>query len=192
MVSRCCFEFWFRSSRAGGTGKAPRYFGFLKLPEVDITALLDARRLGAEMEDVPPGMRAFWVGPKKDEGWLRGCVKEGKERRERREGVVRPVCCAAWYDQPPRQPPFQARLGKVVCDGRVMAVTFDDLGVDSSPPLLVYLTPSPIPKTAQAKCSSSNSQKRSSSSYREKDGNRGGVVGWGGLLRVDEGAFRVG
>ncbi|KAF9486118.1 hypothetical protein BDN70DRAFT_870217 [Pholiota conissans] len=119
-------------SKVKGKKKAaasPRFYGIL--PEVDLVALLDTR---LAKPDVDEATRTFWEGLKADKRYAvrphvtlvhRKSMETEKELWERCESVAGMLI----------PPVFKGRLGSILCNGRAMAVTFEDLGVDAEGPV---------------------------------------------------------
>jgi tRNA ligase len=106
------------------SGKQPRYFGLL--PELDLDAIVGGR-LGEA--DAPPEAKQLW-----------DLLKErGRVTRRPHITIVhsksRPGEQALWdwctaLHRMATPPSFSFRLGHVVCNGKVVAVTVDGLGVE--------------------------------------------------------------
>jgi tRNA ligase len=104
---------------------APRYFGLL--PEIDLVEDLEAHISRREEGGGP--LCEFWDALKKSERIARRphvTIVHSKQLPDKRTLWE---CCSALYALP-TPPLFRARLGHVVADGRVMAVTVEELRVD--------------------------------------------------------------
>jgi tRNA ligase len=107
---------------------APRYFSLLA--EIDLVKELEAHIFGRE-EGVEGGrLREFWDALKKDERITRRPHVTIVHSKELPDELTLWERCSALYALP-TPPLFRARLGHVVADGRVMAVTVEELRVDN-------------------------------------------------------------
>jgi tRNA ligase len=105
---------------------APRYFGLL--PEIDLVEALDAH-ISRQEEGGP--LREFWDALKKDKLIKRRphvTIVHDKELPDKR--TLWENCTALYALASP--PLFRARLGHVVANERVMAVTVEELRVDDA------------------------------------------------------------
>ncbi|KAF8958845.1 RNA ligase-domain-containing protein [Flammula alnicola] len=105
--------------------KTPRYFGLL--PEVDLVALLDER---LSQDDVDNDMRDFWAMLKAEERVIKmphvTIVHKNAMDTERALWDR----CAALHAMP-IPPVFKGKLGSVVFNRRVMAVTVEDFALET-------------------------------------------------------------
>lgn len=111
--------------KAKAANKALRYFGLL--PEVDIAAVLDAR---LSEPDAPALLLKFWEDLKKDQRYVvRPHVTiVHRNSRETEEALWQHCLKLSALAKPPV---FKARLGRVLFNNRVMAVTVEDLALDT-------------------------------------------------------------
>ncbi|KAF8162123.1 RNA ligase [Pholiota molesta] len=91
----------------------PRYYGLL--PEVDLVALLDARLSAPDAEGGP---RIFWAKTQGRQAKAMDTERAVWDRCEEVAGL-------------PLPPVFKGRLGSVLCNGRAMAVTVEDLALEA-------------------------------------------------------------
>jgi tRNA ligase len=103
----------------------PRYYGLL--PEVDLLALLDARM---SQPDADGGPRIFWEKLKADKRYaVRPHVTIVHKKAMETERVLWTRC--EEVAGLPLPPVFKGRLGSVLCNGRAMAVTVEDLALEA-------------------------------------------------------------
>jgi tRNA ligase len=105
---------------------APRYFGLLA--EIDLVDALEAHI--SRREEVEGGpLRELWDALKKNNRTARRPHVTIVHNKELPDMLTLWESCSALYAHP-TPPLFRARLGHVVADERVMAVTVEELSVD--------------------------------------------------------------
>lgn len=105
---------------------APRYFGLL--PEIDLVEALEAHISRLEVGEGGP-LREFWDALKKNKRITRQPHVTIVHSKHLPDQLTLWECCSALYALP-TPPLFRARLGHVVADERVMAVTVEELRVN--------------------------------------------------------------
>ena len=106
---------------------APRYFGLL--PEIDLVDALQAHISRREEGEEGGRLREFWDGLKKNKRVTRQPHVTIAHSKQLPDKLTLWERCSALYALP-TPPLFRVRLGHVVADERVMAVTVEELRVD--------------------------------------------------------------
>ena len=106
---------------------APRYFGFLA--EIDFVEALGAH-ISRQEEEVGRPLRESWDALKKDKRVTHHPHVTIVRCKQLPDKLALWERCSALYAHP-TPPLFRARLGHVVADERVMAVTVEELRVDN-------------------------------------------------------------
>lgn len=106
---------------------APRYFGLLA--EIDLVEGLEAQISRREEGEERGPLREFWDALKKNQRITCQPHVTIVHSKQLPDKLTLWECCSALYALP-TPPLFRARLGHVVADERVMAVTVEELRVD--------------------------------------------------------------
>ena len=104
-----------------------RYYGLL--PEIDLVETLEAHISRREEGEEGGPLRKFWDALKKDNRITRQPHVTIVHRKHLPDHLTLWESCSSLYALP-TPPLFRARLGHVVADERVMAVTVEELRVD--------------------------------------------------------------